>query len=144
MAISAPEPQKAQTTLSDLFGDVIVAYTRAQAIEDGQQTLLTGELADTAREAGYRYPVYLTSTVFDVLERAEKNKKWCNDWKGLIWDLCWMSARTGRMIDEQTRQFVVTIKGAGRRSNYTFYAQCGPTDIDNAAPCITIMTREEM
>ena len=42
-----PEPQ------NPLFGPVIYAYTRAQAIEDG----VLADVTETAKEAGFKLPV---------------------------------------------------------------------------------------
>ena len=42
------------------FGPVIYAYTRAQALADGFQV----EVTKTAAEAGIKFPVFLTRSVF--------------------------------------------------------------------------------
>ncbi len=47
---------------ADPFGPVIYAYTRAQALEDGGQV----DVSETAREAGIRFPVYLTRAVWNA------------------------------------------------------------------------------
>ena len=44
------------------FGPVIYSYTRAQAVADGVQV----EVTKTAAEAGIKFPVFLTRTVFDA------------------------------------------------------------------------------
>lgn len=44
------------------FGDVVYACTRAQAIADGVQV----EVTTTAQEAGIRFPMFLTRTVYDA------------------------------------------------------------------------------
>ena len=44
------------------FGDVIYTYTRAHAVADGFQV----EVTKTAQEAGIRFPVFLTRTVYDA------------------------------------------------------------------------------
>ncbi len=44
------------------FGEAVYAYTRAQAIADGYQV----EITKTAKEAGIKFPVFLTRTVFDA------------------------------------------------------------------------------
>ena len=42
--------------------NIIYAYTRKQAIEDGEQV----DVSNTAAEAGIRFPVFLTRRVFDA------------------------------------------------------------------------------
>jgi type I site-specific restriction endonuclease len=44
------------------FGEVIYSYTRAQAVADGVQV----DVSKVAAEAGIRFPVFLTRTVFDA------------------------------------------------------------------------------
>src|SRR6185437_8267129 len=44
------------------FGEVIYSYTRAQAIADG----VLVDVSETAKEAGFKYPVALTRMVFDA------------------------------------------------------------------------------
>jgi hypothetical protein len=121
--------------------DIIYSYTRAQAIEDGEQMPLEGELATMAREL-YKYPVYLTRSVVSLVERAVAHPKWCNDWAGVVWDILWMS-RHGKSVAGDTQRFKVTITGTGRRRLYDMLIQCGPTDIDDPSPALTVMLPEE-
>lgn len=121
--------------------EIIYSYTRKQAIEDGEQVLLDQKLT---REAGYKYPVYLTRSVWNLVEMAVNNKKHCNDLEGVLWDILYMSIRNHtRRLDTSTYQFVVIITGTGRIRNHTMLVSCGPTDIDNPAPAITIMLPED-
>ena len=50
------------TTTAQLFkdADIVYAFTRAQAIQDGYQMKLEGEMAAMTSNL-YKYPVYLTS-----------------------------------------------------------------------------------
>lgn len=54
-----------------------------------------------------------------------------------------MSARTGQKLDWQTIKFEVIITGTGQRKYHTLLVQCGPIDIDDPSPAITIMLPEE-
>jgi hypothetical protein len=117
--------------------NLIYAYTRSQAIEDGFQMKLEGEEARMAQQL-YKYPVYLTGGVNEMIEQAVANKKHCNDRSGVLWDILWMS-RNGRPLNEQTTQFTVIITGVGRRKKHTMLIRVGPTDIDDPKPAITIM-----
>jgi hypothetical protein len=137
------DDQEARRIEAERDAEVIYSYTRAEALADGQQVLLTGELADMARQAGWRYPVYITDTVWNVVEAAIANKKHCNDLKGVIWDILYMARRVGREVSPDTRIFEVIITGTGRRRVYQFYIQVGPTDIDNPDPALTIMSHED-
>jgi hypothetical protein len=132
----------AQNVNQDIFGNVIYAYTRKQAIEDGYQVLLTDDYAKLARQAGWKYPVYLTRGVWDLIEQAIEAKKQCNDMSGVLWDVLFM-ARFGQDITQDTRAFTVIITGCGRKRNHLLYIQVGPTDIDDPRPAITIMLPED-
>jgi hypothetical protein len=132
----------AEKTNREIFGEVIYAYTRKQAIEDGYQILLTGEHAELARDAGWKYPVYLTRGVWDLIEQAVTSKTHCHDLTGVLWNILLM-ARFGKDIAEDTRTFTVIITGCGRNRKQQLYLQVGPTDMDDPAPAITIMLQED-
>jgi hypothetical protein len=128
---------------TEFFGELVTsAYTRRQALADGEQILIEGDLAEMARQL-YKYPIFLTGSVHGLIERAVSNERHCNDWKGVLWDILWMSRRMGKDLDEQTRQFTVIITGAGRRKYHTFLIQCGPVDFDDPRPALTVMLPEE-
>ncbi len=133
------------TTTTQLFKytNIICAFTRAQAIQDGYQMKLEDEMAAMASKL-YKYPVYLTIGVVDLIEQAIASKKHCNDWQGVLWDILWMSLNANQVINEQTRRFTVKITGTRiGYDNFTMLIQCGPTDIDDPAPAMTIMLPEQ-
>jgi hypothetical protein len=68
-----------------LFGEVIYAYTRKQAIADGEQV----DVSSVAREAGIRFPVFITRTVFDAYVTVPPNVSG-QDEAGRLWDVVWM------------------------------------------------------
>ncbi len=49
--------------------NIIYAYTRKQAVEDGEQV----DVSTTAAEAGIRFPVFLTRRVFDAYVTVPPN-----------------------------------------------------------------------
>ncbi len=66
---SQPSPNNAAGQSDPDFGPVIYSYTRAQAVADGVQV----EVTKTAQEAGIRFPVFLTRTVFDAYVAVPPN-----------------------------------------------------------------------
>jgi hypothetical protein len=127
--------------LADTFGEPISVYTRTQAIEDGVLVdLMQDTMLDVCRQH-YKYPVACTLAVFDIMERAVANNKYCNDFAGILHDMLNMSKVYFRRLDDQTRLFTITILGAGQQRNYTFKMVCGPDD--NAEPCLTILLPDE-
>jgi hypothetical protein len=117
--------------------DIIYSYTRKMAIEDGEQMQLDTALT---KQAGFIYPVFLTSIVVNIINAAtEKNK--CQSFNGIVWDILTILKYTIKMsINTNDLEVVVKING----KNYTFYSQIGATDIDNAAPAITIMDEQDL
>jgi len=143
-----------QDTMQEIFGDVIYAYTRAQALEDG----VLIDVTDTAREAGIKFPTALTRAVWADYVAVPDELGGQQDEFGRCWDVLWMlsvAVRTGR-IQGDTGTFEVIIakpdKGDWRSNEkphdgsrtqrlVTLKAVCGPSD--DGSPCITIMRPEE-
>lgn len=122
--------------------DVIFAYTRRQAVEDGEQVDLSE--SDLAAEAGFRFPVFLTRRVWDTCVEVPANKP-TQDLNGRLWDVLYMlqvavksSAAVRDRINYRIR--VVTAQGA---RNMDLLAVCGPIDIDDPRPSITVMFPDE-
>ncbi len=125
--------------MDDIFGEVISSYTRAQALEDGVLVDLVGVAPEVCRQH-FKVPVACSAAVWAVIEKAVANKKHLNDLNGVIHDILWMS-RFGARLDESTRLYKVTIKGAGRQSLYILKMVCGPGD--DGEPVMTVMMRDE-
>jgi hypothetical protein len=122
---------------------VIHSYTRQEAIENGEQILASGELANIARSIGYKYPVYMTRGVFELVEKAVNNQKHCNDWNGVFSDLMTMSRHCARVISPSCNQFVCIITGTGRVKKHTFYLEVGAMDINDPEPVMTLMLPDD-
>jgi len=67
------------------FGEVIYSYTRSQAVADGVQV----DVSKVAAEAGIRFPVFLTRTVFDAFVTVPEGVTG-QDEAGRLWDVVWM------------------------------------------------------
>ena len=123
------------------FGKIIYSYTRKQAIADGVQV----DVSSAAKEAGIRFPVFITRTAFDAYVTVPPNVSG-QDEAGRLWDLVWMlrfairKAQTG-----QTRlPFALYVRNDNRRPQLVkLVAMCGPLDMDDAQPAITIMMPDE-
>jgi hypothetical protein len=74
---------------NDFFVDVIYAYTRKQAIADGELI----DVSEVAREAGFRLDVAITSAVWSLYiswNGADTDKQCYQDESGRLWDAIWM------------------------------------------------------
>jgi hypothetical protein len=121
--------------------ETVYSYSRAQAIEDG--VLVSGMDGDflEVSQQHFKYPVAMTSAVFEIIKKAVDHPAWANDYKGVWHDILWMSRAHARQVNDSTRIFQVIIKGAGRKSLFTFKIVCGPGD--NAEPVLTVMLPNE-
>lgn len=127
--------------ISNLKSEIIFSYTRKQALADGFQI----DVTETAREAGLRFPVFLTRTVWEAYVKIPPDVSG-QDERGRLWDIIWML------------RFAITCTRPGcnrlpvalyvRNDNCTakqvnLIATCGPLDIDDPQPAITVMMPDE-
>jgi hypothetical protein len=116
---------------------LVYSYTRAQAVADGVQV----EVTKVAQEAGIRFPMFLTRTVYDAFVTVPPGVT-AQDEAGRLWDIVWM-----------TRFAIIRAKPGADRLPVALYvrndnrapklikliATCGPLDIDDPQPAITVM-----
>ena len=134
------EPQQIAEGIT-AFGPVIYSYTRAQAVADGVQV----EVSKVAAEAGIRFPVFLTRTVFDAYVAVPPDVSG-QDEAGRLWDVVWMLRfaiqRTKRGVERLP--FALYVRNDNRAAKLVkLVAVAGPLDIDDPAPCITVMMPDE-
>lgn len=131
--------------LTETFGEVIYAYTRKQAIEDGEQVEVPTELS---REAGLKWPIFLTRTVWDRYVEVPEGVE-CQDVTGRLWDiLCMLRFGIHQSPRGQNRiPFSLHVRNDNSDECepplITLAAVADAVDIDNPAPSITVMLPEE-
>ncbi len=128
-----------ETATDSVFGDVIYSYSRAQAIEDG----VLVDVSETAREAGFKFPVALTAAAWAEAVTVPKGVRG-QDEAGRLWDVLSMllfaikASRGG----SSTLPFRLYVRNTNRGPKLVaLKSVCGPGD--DAAPVITIMLPEE-
>lgn len=137
---ATPPPEPPADAGDPIFGDLILRYTRAQAIEDG----VLIDVSDMARECGFRLPVAVTRAVWsdciEVLPTAEGQ-----DEAGRLWDvLTVLRFAINRHRDHLSDRLDFTVHvrhEPGRAEDMDLYARCGPGD--DMEPVITVMRPEE-
>ena len=123
------------------FGEVIYAYSRSQAVADGVQV----DVSKVAAEAGIKFPMFLTRAVFDKYVAVPPDVAG-QDEAGRLWDLVWMTrfailrARPG--VDRLPVALYVRNDNRAARL-VKLIATCGPLDIDDPQPAITVMLMGE-
>ncbi len=119
------------------FGEIIYSYTRKQAIADGQRI----DVTTTAKETGIRFPVFITRSVYDAYVTVPPGATG-QDEAGRLWDVVFMLRFA--LIDAQPGQnrlpFALYVRNDNDRLQpVNLIATCGPLDIDDPQPSITIM-----
>jgi hypothetical protein len=134
MEIDSPDP-------AETFGPVIYSYSRSQAIADGMQV----EVTKIAQEAGLRFPVFLTRTVYDAYVTVPPGVAG-QDEAGRLWDI--LNLLRFAIRQSQARKdrlpFALYVQNDNSAARLVkLVAQCGPLDIDDPQPSITVMLPEE-
>lgn len=129
--------QAATPRSSPLFtaADVIHTYTRAQAIEDG----VLVDVSETAREAGFRWPVALTAGAWALIEDIPPRFQGLQDVQGRLWDTLSMARLAARRGGVETHYELILHHG--RKTYATLKLVSGPGD--QGEPVLTIMLPNE-
>ena len=123
------------------FGEVIYSYTRKQAIADGFQV----DVTTTAQEAGIKFPMFLTRAVFDQFVTVPEGVTG-QDEAGRLWDVVWMTRFAILRAHGHTDRLPVAlyVRNDNRAARLVkLVATCGPLDIDDPQPAITLMMPDE-
>ena len=123
------------------FGEVIYAYTRAQAIEDG----VLVDLTEWASETGFSVPVTCTMTIWDkYVVPPDRTRECGQSERGRAHDLLWMllnAIRRGGGAQDQVQFEVIFLMASERHETARLKAVCGPGDQGELV--ITIMLPHE-
>lgn len=123
------------------FGPVIYSYTRAQAVADGEQV----EVTKAVVEAGIRFPVFLARSVYDAYVTVPPDVTG-QDEAGRLWDVLTMLrfAVHKAQPDQDRLRFALYVRNDNRRPRLVkLIATCGPLDIDDPQPAITVILPDE-
>ena len=118
---------------------LIFSYSRKEAIEDG----VLIDVTETAREAGFRFPVALTAAAWGACVSVPAGVE-CQDEKGRLWDVLMMlrHAVRGARGEESTVYFdVLVLNDRTTPKPVRLRAVLGPDD--DMSPCVTVMLPEE-
>ena len=128
-------------TNESAFGEVIYAYTRAQAVADGVQI----DVTKTAQEAGIKFPMFLTRAVFDNYVAVPPDVTG-QDEAGRLWDLVWMARFAILRSHGHTDRLPVAlyVRNDNHRAKLVkLIATCSALDIDDPQPALTLMMPDE-
>lgn len=123
------------------FGEIIYAYTRKQAVADGVQV----DVSTTAKEAGIKFPVYLTRGVFESYVAVPEGVTG-QDEAGRLWDIVWMLRFAIQRSHGHTDRLPVAlyVRNDNRAAKLIkLVAVCSALDMDDPQPAITVMLPDE-
>jgi hypothetical protein len=137
---------KDQTTMNkseivNRKSEIIYAYTRKQALADGVQV----DVTTTAQEAGIKFPFFLTRAVFDAYVAVPPDVT-AQDEAGRLWDIVWMTRFAILRSHGHTDRLPVAlyVRNDNHRAKLVkLIAVCGPLDMDDPQPAITVMMPDE-
>ena len=118
--------------------DLIYAYTRKQALEDG----VLIDASETARAAGLRHPLALTQAAWAECVAVPDAVLGEQDETGRLWDVLNVLAFAAMVAKGPELRFTLDVKNSDDApALVTLRAVCGPDD--DGAPCITVMLEGE-
>jgi hypothetical protein len=124
------------------FGEVIYAYTRKQAIEDGGQVAVPVE---TSQEAGLKFPVFITREAWNKYVLVPEGVI-AQDESGRLFDLLWMLRFAIQRChqDGNTLLFQLYVRNDNTKARLvTLKCMVGPVDVDDPRPALSIMMKDE-
>lgn len=122
--------------------EVIYAYTRKQAIEDGQQVQVPEEIQGSNH---FNFPIFITDSIINMIDakfdatgysedKVEQMKEFCfNQWLNRI--LAWVRYLIKTQQPESIMNFTIP-----ELSEECLISEVGAYDIDDPRPSITIMS----
>ena len=119
------------------FDPTFYTYSRAQALADGGQV----DVSNVAVQAGIRFPVFLTRLVYDAYVTIPPQVVSCQDETGRILDImATMRLAICRAKPGQSRlSFALYVRtDNSARRLVKLIATCGPLDLDDPQPAITV------
>lgn len=122
--------------------DVILSYSRADAIADGVRV----DVTETAKGAGFVWPVALTASVFSLyVTPADELRPGGQSMTGRLWDLLtvlrFQAKRTSGRELLFTVAFVMPTPKGPRKQNVQLKSVAGPGD--HGEPVLTVMLPDE-
>ena len=128
-------------SINSYLGPIVYAYTRAQAVADGVQV----EVSKVAVEAGIRFPVFLTRTVYNHFVTVPEGVTG-QDEAGRLWDIVWMlrfAIIRSRPGCDRLPVALYVRNDNHRAKLVKLIATCGALDSDDPQPAITVMMPDE-
>ena len=122
--------------------NIISIYSRREALEDGIQV----DVSTTAKEAGIKFPVFLTRSVFEQYVAVPPGVFCQHEFSRLlniVWTLKRAIGQGAANVARLSMELYFRNLNTGSTEFTTLVAECGPLDFDDPRPAITIMLPDE-
>jgi hypothetical protein len=120
----------------------VYCYTRRDALEDGYHI----DVSNVAAEAGIRFPVFLTRTVYERFVTVPPGVSY-QDEAGRLWDVLWMLrfAILRGPADAKRLPVQLYVRNSNEKGpeQVQLVAECGALDLDDPRPAITVLLPDE-
>jgi hypothetical protein len=120
---------------------IISVYTREQALADG----FLVDVSDTAKEAGFKWPVAVTRAVWDdIVTPTPHDEREGQSKEGRLWDVLNMArlAAKANKDDSDSVLFKVLVRGDQKQQTITLKLVLS-AEAPEGGPCLTIMLPDE-
>ncbi len=120
---------------------LIYAYTREQAIADG----VLVDVSDTAKEAGFKWPVAVTVAVWnEVVTPTPLDEQEGQSKEGRLWDVLWMARLAAKSSNDDSDSvlFQVIVLRDRKQETVTLKMVLS-AEAPDGGPCLTIMLPNE-
>eukprot|EP01029_Cantina_marsupialis_P030389 TRINITY_DN8216_c0_g1_i8.p1 TRINITY_DN8216_c0_g1~~TRINITY_DN8216_c0_g1_i8.p1 ORF type:complete len:146 (-),score=18.07 TRINITY_DN8216_c0_g1_i8:65-502(-) len=87
--------------------DIIVAYSRKDALADGEQIQVNEFIC---QEAGLKHPVFFTKAVWNKYVKVPKGMEGMQNEEGRLWDILYMFAQRVKKGKESGEKFELTLE----------------------------------
>jgi len=134
---------------------IISIYSRKEAVADGVQVLADPKIT---KEAGFKFPVYMTQSVWSKYVEVPKEFEGIQDLEGRLWDILTMLRYSASRCDSNIVEFKVSVTlpdkgdwtkyekicGESRTQRLVMLSsEIGPNEYDDPSPVITISLPNE-
>ena len=121
--------------------NVIFSYTRQDALNDG----IFIDVTETAKEAGIKYPVAVTTNLYNKwIKPSEALKKMGQDERGRLWDVIWMFRNAARKTKDSFVEFeVIFLNDQEKPETVTIWAAIEAQSPTDPSPGINILLPED-
>lgn len=125
------------------FGEVIFAYTRAEAIEDGELV----DISNLAKQAGFKIPTAVTRGVYADCIAVDRADEGIQDIEGRAWDILNLAglairAVQGRSDEAHFKVNVASTKFRGGSKTFPLWIKAS-REGEGGTPVLTIMHESE-